>query len=577
VLSLIAHHRRRTLLTLAALMAASLTTLRSEQPPPQLDAVWNAASYLPEASAGALATAKGTNLASQTCMSNTVPLPRTLCGVRVTADGEDLPLLYVSSGQINFQLSYRTGAYHVSVTRDTWSSNELTVQVLPRAPGIFMYDTIRPTSNSVQCRNVAAAELGDFSVMGPGNALHIPETSAVGLQNVLVLYVQGLGTPLDDNAAPLGDIYRSALIFGAPEIYLDGVRQSPTQNLYVGSAPGTAIQQINWVPDVATAAGAHTLHLCAAEVCSRGVTVFMTKTGKYVAGNMLVIDDGDPAAVRARAGGQDMLIDKNGNFLADTQGEVKLEFLGMPAMYNWRKDVAVNATTVLDDPVQMFRTMTDTANRYDFHREIVPDWKTQFPEMVTWTAGDNGIDLLDHIYWAYGTFWCNSGILTRLPGSVLPKKVFVPPVAGVPIYWRDAIAGAVARINSAVNRIVYTVLDRSAGQDEAGYTFRLSPTGAALFSPHGSGGCGDSFDIPSASVQLDPDNAAMGKDQLTGTAEHELHHGLGLFTHARPPAYLMYFVQAGNDALTALETRADEIVFGLNPGTNLRLYDRRPD
>jgi uncharacterized protein (TIGR03437 family) len=515
------------------------------------------------------ATAMGTDLASQSCVAETTPLPRKLCGVRVTADGEDLPLLYVGPAQINFQLSYLTGFRHVTVTRDSLVSNKFVLHVLSHAPGIFMFD-------SAPGRNLAAAQLGDYSLLGPGNALRIPSGGGLAPGNVVVLYVQGLGTPITGDAAPVGDVYRSAMSFTAPMLFLDGALQPAAQILYAGSAPGMAIQQINWAPDTGTAAGAHTVHICTSETCSQDVTVFMTRTGSYVAGNVQAIDDGDGSVVHGRAGGQTLAIDRNGNFLADWQGELKLEFLGVPTLYNWRKNVSVSGPTVLSEAVQMFRVVTDRANPYDFHREITPDWNTRLPEMVVWTEGSSGLDLLDHLYWAFGSYWCGPGTLTRIPDGVLPKKVFVPPQADAPAFWQEAISDAVSHINAATGRTIYAVVGRAPNADEAGYTFRLSPIGGAVFHTSGAGGCGDAFNIPVGTILIDPDQVKV-KAEFTGTAEHELHHGLGQWPHARPPAYLMNYIQDGNDVLTSMERQADSIAFRLRPGTDLGLYDKRPE
>ncbi|MCU1239007.1 MAG: type sorting protein, partial [Candidatus Solibacter sp.] len=58
--------------------------------------------------AGSLVSIYGANLATQTAVAGTIPLPSTLGDVRVTVDGRTAPLYFVSPGQINLQLPPQT-------------------------------------------------------------------------------------------------------------------------------------------------------------------------------------------------------------------------------------------------------------------------------------------------------------------------------------------------------------------------------------------------------------------------------------------------------------------------------------
>ena len=70
--------------------------------------VVNAASYSAVGShgvaGGLIATIFGTNLATSTQTTTSVPLPTSLGGTTVTVNGVGAPLLYVSPNQINFQV-----------------------------------------------------------------------------------------------------------------------------------------------------------------------------------------------------------------------------------------------------------------------------------------------------------------------------------------------------------------------------------------------------------------------------------------------------------------------------------------
>ena len=71
----------------------------------------NAASYAAGSLApGSLATLFGSNLAASTVTAAGVPLPVQLGGAPVTVNGAPAPLIYVSSGQINFQVPFEIAA-----------------------------------------------------------------------------------------------------------------------------------------------------------------------------------------------------------------------------------------------------------------------------------------------------------------------------------------------------------------------------------------------------------------------------------------------------------------------------------
>src|SRR5271156_757107 len=69
-----------------------------------VNAVTDAASYAPRVSPGELATIFGTNLANSTQSATGFPLPSSMAGATVYVNQSAVPLLYVSTTQINFQV-----------------------------------------------------------------------------------------------------------------------------------------------------------------------------------------------------------------------------------------------------------------------------------------------------------------------------------------------------------------------------------------------------------------------------------------------------------------------------------------
>jgi uncharacterized protein (TIGR03437 family) len=150
----------------------------------------SAADYRPLLTRGSVASIFGSALANATAAAATVPLPRTLGGVRVTVNGTDAPLWYVSSGQINFQVPFEAplqGAASVIVYRDGVASAATNVSLVPYAPAVFLYqraagvfDPIITRANNAQLiRPDSPAEPGDWLTAyatGIGNLASVPAT-----------------------------------------------------------------------------------------------------------------------------------------------------------------------------------------------------------------------------------------------------------------------------------------------------------------------------------------------------------------------------------------------------------------
>jgi uncharacterized protein (TIGR03437 family) len=110
--------------------------------------VVDAAVAAPALAPGGLISIFGTGLAAETSQSPG-PFPLSLSGTTVTVNGEPLPLLYVSSGQVNAQMPFDVrGAAVLRLTTST-GFIETAIKVLEAAPAIFPEGIRHATGASV--------------------------------------------------------------------------------------------------------------------------------------------------------------------------------------------------------------------------------------------------------------------------------------------------------------------------------------------------------------------------------------------------------------------------------------------
>jgi uncharacterized protein (TIGR03437 family) len=112
---------------------------------PIISDVADSAAYGPRVAPGSLATLFGTGLASATASASGFPLTTSLSGTSVSVGGTLAPLLYVSSGQINFQVPSSTtaGEVNVVVNGPGGASAAFSVTVTAEAPALYQYGTNR--------------------------------------------------------------------------------------------------------------------------------------------------------------------------------------------------------------------------------------------------------------------------------------------------------------------------------------------------------------------------------------------------------------------------------------------------
>jgi len=167
---------------------------------------------------GSLVSVFGQFTGSQTASAPGFPLPRKLGETELFVDGKAAPVLYVSPGQVNFQVPSATAAgqsvAEIRVGGQAVSRAVLTVA--PAAPGIFV------AANPDGKANSAA------SPAHPGDTIQIFATG-----------VGAVTTPVDDGAAATAA--NSNVVM--PNVFLQGVQLPVT---YSGLAPGFAgLWQIN--------------------------------------------------------------------------------------------------------------------------------------------------------------------------------------------------------------------------------------------------------------------------------------------------------------------------------------------
>ncbi len=110
---------------------------------PTIQSVTDSAGYGPRVAPGSIASLFGTGLASTNAQASGFPLPTALGGSSVSVGGVLAPLIYVSPGQINFQVPSSTGSgnANVVVNGPGGASASFSFTVTAQAPAIYQYGT----------------------------------------------------------------------------------------------------------------------------------------------------------------------------------------------------------------------------------------------------------------------------------------------------------------------------------------------------------------------------------------------------------------------------------------------------
>ena len=192
----------------------------------------NAASSLPAIAPGALIAIFGSNLAAGTAQFSTAPLPTLLGGTSVSINGTNVPLLYVSPGQVNAQVPYETkvGTAQLIVQSNGVSSPAVNFQVAATGPGVFTTQQ----NNHVLALNLADGTLNASQTPAQPGQYVTAYLTGQGLVNPAV--TTGDVTPASPFSLPvapvqvkIGSVLATVQFAGLAPGFVDGLLQMNIQ------------------------------------------------------------------------------------------------------------------------------------------------------------------------------------------------------------------------------------------------------------------------------------------------------------------------------------------------------------
>ena len=217
---------------------------------------------------GSLASLYGTNLAGATVVADAAPpWPLRLGGTSMTVGGANVPLFFISPGQINFQVPFFNisglTATNLTITEGTLTTT-ITVTVTPYAPGLY-------TTNSQGTGQAAAIVAGTSTIAAPSGAFSGSRPAQKG--EFVSLYCTGLGAvshrPALGAPSPSNPLATTAV---TPTVTVGGVNASVS---FSGLAPGyVGLYQVNiQVPATAPSGDAVPVSLSIGGVTANTVTL----------------------------------------------------------------------------------------------------------------------------------------------------------------------------------------------------------------------------------------------------------------------------------------------------------------
>ncbi len=200
--------------------------------PPSIASVVNAADGNKPVAPGGLISVYGSQMAPVNIATKEIPLPTALGESCLMVNGIPVPMLFVSTGQINGQLPFNVdGNATMTLHTPGGVSDNFNFQILPAAPSVFRSGVAGPNTGLA---TIVRAD--DGQLITPTNPIHYNDT--------IVIYATGLGrtAPAVESGQPAPpDALSYAII--APDVTLGG--RSLTV-LYAGLVPGSVgLYQIN--------------------------------------------------------------------------------------------------------------------------------------------------------------------------------------------------------------------------------------------------------------------------------------------------------------------------------------------
>jgi uncharacterized protein (TIGR03437 family) len=200
--------------------------------PPKISAVVNAADGTKPVAPGGLISIYGSQMAPVNLASSQIPLPTALADSCLTVNGIAVPVLFVSSGQINGQLPFNVdGNAQMTLRTPGGISDNFNFSILPAAPSIFRTGTAGPETGLA---TVTRSDNGQL--VTPTNPLHYGDS--------ITIWATGLGRtnpPIDSGMPAPSNPLPTAVI--TPTVMLGGMQMSIS---YAGLVPGSVgLYQIN--------------------------------------------------------------------------------------------------------------------------------------------------------------------------------------------------------------------------------------------------------------------------------------------------------------------------------------------
>lgn len=221
--------------------------------------VVNAASFAAPLAPGSLATIFGQHFVEAT-VAAPLPLPTTLGGASVSVNGQQVPLLYATPYQINFQVpwSTATGNATITVTGNGQTSSNVTVPVVTAAPGIFQYGSGR-----------AVVQNGaDYSLNSP--------SAPAKLGSTIIAYLTG-ANPVSPTV-PTGGVTPSGGLYGVTSLVTATIGTVKAQVSFTGLTPGfIGLEQANIVVPSGLTTGDYPLTITVNGQASNAATVSVTQ------------------------------------------------------------------------------------------------------------------------------------------------------------------------------------------------------------------------------------------------------------------------------------------------------------
>jgi uncharacterized protein (TIGR03437 family) len=201
--------------------------------PPAIASVNNAADGSTALAPGGLISVYGSQMSATNIATSQIPLPTALGESCLTVNGTPVPLLFVSTQQINAQLPFNVGGnVTMSIHTPAGISNNYNTVVQSTAPAIFLTGTAGPETGLA---TIFRADNGQL--VTPTNPLHPNDT--------VVIYLTGMGATSPGVAAGLAAPMSPLVYVTQPPVLTLG--GSNLSVLYAGLVPGyiSGLYQIN--------------------------------------------------------------------------------------------------------------------------------------------------------------------------------------------------------------------------------------------------------------------------------------------------------------------------------------------